>query len=113
MYRIRLKLISAVGYTLAQNVEGKFLVEFQMTTDYFKKQIEWLEELKKEEKTIFKKDKDGQSYVDQASLEPLDILAIEKQQTELWKNILFLARQGEIIEIMRLMKDGRVPEISN
>ncbi len=40
MYRIRLKLISAVGYTLAQNVAGKFLVEFQMATDYFKKQIE-------------------------------------------------------------------------
>jgi len=63
-----------------------------MATDYFKKQIERLEELKKEEKTIFKKGKDGQSYADQVSLEPLDILAIEKQQTELWKNILFLAR---------------------
>jgi hypothetical protein len=32
-----------------------------------------------------------------------------RQQEDLWKNILFLARQGEAVEVMRLMQSGRIP----
>ena len=63
VYRFRHKLIGAIEYQLAKDVSHQFLVEFQMALDYFKLQIEKLEkkktaveELKKQEKTIFKKE---------------------------------------------------------
>lgn len=113
VWTFRKSLISAIDYQLARNVAGKFLTEFQMATDYFKLQIERLENLKEKKKTIFKKGDEGQSYAEEISLEPLDILQIEKQQTELWKNILFLARQGEAVEVMRLIQNGRIKQLTN
>ena len=108
VWRTRKSLLSTIDHELAQKIAGKFLAEFQMATDYFKLQIERLEELKLLEKTIFKKGKDGQHYAETVPLEPLDILAIEKQQTELWKSILEFARQGEAVEVMRLIQNGKI-----
>ena len=113
VYRARMSLIHSIDYELAKKVAGKFLADFQMATDYFKKQIERLEELKIQEKTVHHSTKDGGAFTTQEKLDPLEILAIEKQQTELWKNILFVARQGEAVEVMRLIQNGRIPAISN
>ena len=113
IWRVRCKIITAIDYELAKKVAGKFLVDFQMATDYFKTQIERLEQLKIQEKTVHHSTKDGGVFRTQEKLDPLDILQIEKQQTELWKNILFIARQGEAVEVMRLIQNGRIPAISN
>lgn len=113
VWRVRCKIISAIDYELAKKVAGKFLADFQMATDYFKSQIERLEQLKKETKTVYHSTKDDGSFTTKESLSPLEILQIEKQQTELWKNILFIARQGEAVEVMRLIQNGRIPAISN
>jgi hypothetical protein len=113
VWRIRCKIITAIDYELAKKVAGKFLADFQMATDYFKTQIERLENLKTREKTVHHSTKDGGVFTTEEKLSPMEILAIEKQQTELWKNILFIARQGEAVEVMRLIQNGRIPELSN
>jgi len=81
-------------YTLRQMLAGKFLEEFQMASDYWKMQIKLLEDLKEES--------DNET-----------IIKLMKEQSDRWEKILFLARQGEAVEVMRLMKNGRIPEISN
>lgn len=131
VYRCRLKIIKTIDYELARNVAGKFLIEFQQASDYFKMQIERLEDLKlaKYEEIQFKRVKDDEEYDmdnDKYVLERSgklyekvtvivdathkDILDIEKHQTKLWENILFLARQGEGIEILKAIQDGRITE---
>ncbi len=87
-------MIGTHDYQLRQLLAGKFLEEFQMATDYWKLQIKQLEDLKKES--------DNET-----------VIKLMKEQSDRWEKILFLARQGEAVEIMRLMKNGRVPEISN
>lgn len=37
-----------------------------------------------------------------------DILEIEKAQSELWKNIVYLANQSAGVEIMSMIRDGRI-----
>lgn len=120
VWKSRIKMIKAIDYTLAREVAGKFLVEFQQAADYFKMQIEELEkrkyeieQLKGKTKTIFRKGENGQSYADTVPLEPLDIaklideqVTIEKHQTELWKNIIFLARQSEAVEVLKVIQNG-------
>ena len=46
VYRFRHKLIGAIDYYMARDVTHHFLIEFQMALDYFKLQIEKLEEKK-------------------------------------------------------------------
>ena len=107
--RSRLKFIEKLDYELAKNVAGKFLADFQQASDYFKLQIERLENLKKEKKTIQRNNMTtGKVETKKIDLEPMDVLAIEKQQTELWKNIIFLARQSEAVEVMKLIQNGRI-----
>jgi len=37
-----------------------------------------------------------------------------KQQAELWKDVLSLARQGEAVEVMKMVKSGRIkPQINS
>lgn len=88
---------------------GKFISEFGKASDYWKMQIDELEELKKSTKTIFKKGKNGKSYAEKVDLEPSDILAIVKHQTDLRKNILYLAAQGEVREVIKIMRSGKLP----
>ena len=87
-------MIGTHDYQLRQLLAGKFLEEFQMASDYWKMQIKLLEDLKKES--------DNET-----------IIKLMKEQSDRWEKILFLARQGEAVEVMRLMQNGRIPEISN
>lgn len=87
---------------------GKFIAAFGTASDYWYSQLSELEELKHKKKTIFKKGKDGQSYPEQVDLEPMDILAICKQQAELQKMVLFLASQGEVKEVIKVMRSGKL-----
>ena len=87
VWRVRCKIISAVDYELAKKVAGKFLADFQMASDYFKTQIERLEKLKEETKTVYHSTKDGGTFTTEEKLSTLDILAIEKQQKEFAQEI--------------------------
>lgn len=106
VFRFRKKLYVGLDHHLARNVAGKFLTHFQMGSDYMMKQLEKLEELKKEQKTIFKKGAEGNSYTEKIPLEPMDILAIEKQQTVLWEKIIFMCRQSEALEVIKMIQNG-------
>jgi len=122
VWQLRQKFIRKLDWALAQNVAGAFLAEFQMASDAFKLQInkledkiKELEELKKGKKTIFKKGADGQTYPEDVELNSMDKLLFDreirdtmKQQHELWKSIVHLARQGEAVEVMKMLQDGRI-----
>jgi len=122
VWRARQKLIGAIDFELAQRISGQFLTDYQMASDYFKKQIteleqqkEKLEELKNGTKTIFKKAKNDKSYAEEVELNSFDKLTIDrdirdlmKQQQSLWKDIMFLARQGQGAEVMKMIASGRI-----
>lgn len=74
-------------------VAGKFIGAFGKASDYWLQQISELEELKE-------------------GLEPMDILAICKQQADLQAKILFLAAQGEVKEVIRVMRSGDIPVLN-
>lgn len=113
VWNVRRKLALTLDYQLTRNVAGAFLTEFQMASDYFKIQIERLEDLKQRKKTVQRNNvTTGKVETREVPLDPIDILSIEKQQTDLWKNLLMLARQGEAVEIMKMMRDGRIPKLS-
>ena len=90
------KLMGSHDFRLGQLLTGKFLEEFQMASDYWKLQIKLLEDLKEEES------------------DTETIIKLMKEQSDRWEKILFLARQGEAIEVMRLMRNGtiKLPVIS-
>lgn len=123
VYNLRQKFVRKLDYELAQNIAGAFLVDYQHASDYFKLQTTELEgekiklrDLQKSgQKTIFKRNKEGDSYAEQVDLDAMDKLQINrdirdimKQQTDLWKNVIFLARQGEAVQIMKLIQSGRI-----
>lgn len=90
-------------------VAGKFIAAYGKASDYWYAQITELQELKKSQKTIFRKNKDGSMRPELVDQEPSDILAICKQQAELQKMVLFLAAQGEVKEVIKLMRNGKLP----
>jgi len=125
--KYRKKLYAGLNHHLAKDVAGKFFVHFQMASDYFMTQIEKLEILKEEAqkfkedgtKTVFHKGTDGNSYAEEEKLNSFDkliinkeIAALEKQQTDVWAKIIFLCRQSEAIEVMKMIENG-VISISN
>ena len=57
---------------------------------------------------------------EQVPLEVFDILAIEKtiidiekHQTDLWSKIVFMCNQSKGVEILKLIKDGRIKPLRN
>jgi len=123
VYNLRCKFVRKLDYELAQKMAGAFLADFEHASDYFKLQTTELEKEKTKllqlmeegHKTIFKKNAEGQTYAETVDLDAMDKLQISrdirdimKQQTDLWKNVIFMARQGEALEIMKAIKDGRL-----
>lgn len=88
---------------------GLFIKAFGSAEQYWQAQIQELEYLKTKKKTIFKKNQDGSSRPEEVDLEPMDILAICKQQAELQAKILFLASQGRVREVIKVMRSGKLP----
>jgi len=123
VYNLRQKFVRKLDYELAQNIAGAFLADYQHASDYFKLQTTELENEKVQlrtiqetaKKTIFRKNEQGDTYAEQVDLDAMDKLQINrdirdimKQQTDLWKNVIFLARQGEAVQIMKLVQSGRI-----
>jgi len=82
--------LSKMDVEFIKMTAGRFIMEFGEASDYWKLQIEELENLK-------------------TDLEPMDILAICKQQAQLREKILFLAAQGEVREVIKVMRSGKLP----
>ena len=126
---LRHKFVKTLDYTLARDVASAFLAEFQLSSDYFKLQItkldlekEDLERLKSEgRKVIYKKNPETDAtYAQEVPLDAMDriqisrdIRSIEKQQTDLWKDILILCRQGQAVQVMKLVQSGRIIPVSS
>ena len=92
-------------------VAGKFIMEFSHAADHWKLLIDELEQLKSGKKTIIKQNPEtGGYFKSEVDLEPLDKLAIIKEQSNLRARILFLASQGEVREIIKVMRtSGQLP----
>jgi len=91
-------------------VAGKFIKAYGRAEEYWLNQITRLEELKNSTHTIYiKNEKTGGSFEKEVPLSPMEKLAIDKHQTELQKNILYLASQGEVREVIKIMRMGKIP----
>jgi len=74
-----------------------FLKRFTDAEKYFEKKEKELEALKKEMKTIFKIGKGGKKYAEQVPLEPMDKLAIIKEQRQNQLDLLFMVSKPKVI----------------
>jgi len=95
-------------------VAGKFIHAYGQAEEYWLKQITRLEELKNSTHTIYiKNEKTGGSFEKEIYLSPMEKLAIEKHQSELHEKILFLASQGEVRQVITIMRMGKLPMLEN
>lgn len=85
------KTATSVDYQLAMQVAGKFLQDFQKASDFWKLQVTELEQMKGETDDVGLKVK------------------IMREQSDRYEKILFQARQGELVEGLRLINKGMIP----
>lgn len=90
-------------------VAGKFIQEFGAASDHWKKLIEEIEVLKTGKKTVIKQNPEGGYFQTKVDLEPLDKLPMIKEQADLRAKILFLAAQGEVREVIRILRKRELP----
>lgn len=95
-----------------QITAGKFIMEFSHASDHWKLLIDELEALKTGKKTIVRQNPNGGYFKAEVDLEALDKLAICKEQANLRAKILFLAAQGEVREVIKVMRtSGQLPAL--
>ena len=91
-------------------VAGKFISEFGQAADHWKGLITELEEIKKGQKVVVKQNSDTGGYFSaKVDLDPLEKLQIIREQAQLRARILFLASQGEVREVIKVMRIGKLP----
>lgn len=91
-------------------VAGKFIVEFSQAKEHWKELIEEIEAIKKKKKTVVKQNQETGGYFSaQVELDPLETLQLIKEQANLRAKILFLASQGEVREVIKVMRTGKLP----
>jgi len=95
-----------VNHEFITMTAGKFIHEFGQAIDYWKLQIDELEKLKNKKQMVLKDGKSSEVY-----LSAMEILSICKQQAELRKYIVFLGSQGEVREVIKIMRSGRLPKL--
>lgn len=92
---------------------GKFISEFGLAIEHWKILIEELEAIKSKKKTVVKQNQETGGYFSaQVDLDPMEILQLVKEQANLRARILFLASQGEVKEIIKVMRSGQLPSIA-
>ena len=87
-----------------------FIQEFQAATHYWSMQISRLEELKVRKKKVMRNSTNGGSFEDEVDLDAMEILAIERTQADLKSRIVHQAAQGEVHEILKMMRNGKLSE---
>ncbi len=91
-------------------VAGKFISEFGHAVDHWKMLIDELEELKTGKKQVIKQNSETGGYFQaEVPLEPMEKLQLIKEQATLRSRILFLASQGEVREVIKVMRTGQLP----
>lgn len=94
-------------------VAGKFISEFGHAVDHWKLLIDELEVLKAGKKQVIKQNSETGGYFQaEVSLEPIEKLQLIKEQATLRSRILFLASQGEVREVIKVMRTGQLPTIT-
>lgn len=102
----------SIDQEFIQITAGKFIMEFSHASDHWKLLIDELETLKKGKKTIIRQNPNGGYFKSEVDLEALDKLAICKEQANLRAKILFLASQGEVREVIKVMRtSGQLPAL--
>lgn len=95
-------------------VAGKFIHACGRAEEYWLNQIDRLEELKNSTSTVhIKNEETGDSFEKEMSLPPMEKLAIEKHQSDLHEKILYLALQGEVRQVIRIMRMGKLPMLES
>lgn len=87
---------------------GVAINKIQQAMEYWAHQITKLEELKSSKKIIFKQAPDGHKFPEEADLSPMEILAIEKEQANLHARIVYLGAQGQVREVLKMMRSGDI-----
>ena len=94
-------------------VAGKFISEFGQAADHWKILIDELEELKTGKKLVVKQNTETGGYFQaEVNLDPMEKLQLIKEQATLRSRILFLAGQGEVREVIKVMRSGQLPELT-
>lgn len=94
-------------------VAGKFISEFGQAVDHWKILINELEELKSGKKLVVKQNTESGGYFQaEVNLDPMEKLQLIKEQATLRARILFLASQGEVREVIKVMRTGQLPSLS-
>lgn len=102
-----------INKQFVSEVAGRFILEFGDAVDYWKMQIDELEELKTGEKQVIKQNSENGGYFQaKMPLEPMEKLQIIKEQANLRARILFIASQGEVREVIKVMRTGQLPSLS-
>lgn len=92
---------------------GKFIAEFGHAIDHWKGLIQEIEEIKKEKKTVVRQNTETGGYFQaQVDLEPMEKLQLIREQSNLRSKILFLGSQGEVREVIKVMRTGQLPTVN-
>ena len=101
------RIVKGIDFLLAKHMAEAFIQDYQMSIDAMKLQLGELEEeidhIKEDMIHGWKDDEVPLNTLDKALLRR-DILAIQKQKTDIWMKIVTQARQSEAIEVMNLIK---------
>lgn len=93
-------------------VAGKFIQEYGEAVDHWKVLIDELETLKKTKKTVFKQNSETKGYfTEEVDLDAMEKLQLVREQANLRARILFLASQGEVREVIKVMRSGQLPAL--
>ena len=94
-------------------IAGKFISEFGHAVDHWKILIDELEALKNSKKIVIKQNSETGGYFQaEVDIEPMEKLQLIREQATLRARILFLASQGEVREVIKVMRTGQLPTLS-
>ncbi len=94
-------------------IAGKFISEFGHAVDHWKILIDELEALKQSKKIVIKQNSETGGYFQaEVDIEPMEKLQLIREQATLRARILFLASQGEVREVIKVMRTGQLPTAS-
>ncbi len=94
-------------------VAGKFISEFGHAVDHWKMLIQELEDIKNTKRIIVSQNDDtGQDETQEFELSAMEKLSLIREQANLRSRILFLASQGEVREVIKVMRTGQLPAVS-
>ena len=105
VWNVRQKLMRKQDNEFLRNSAGIFMNEFQTCADRLKLYITELEGYKGEDKTITHSTKDGGTWTERVPLDPTDKSLLIKIQMDATKQLLHMAAQPRLINVVRAIRD--------